>query len=1018
MKRKRKQYLVYGLAVLLFAVVGIGFNLASQGQDDRQREESQQVSTKLNVALVNEDLPYVTGDGQKYSLGSSYVKGLERSEEHHWQVVSRATAESGLRNHDYQLMVVIPSNFSSKIADINQMTGEQATISYKVGSNGNPQVEVVANKEGERIVANLRAQLVDLYMASILQNLHTTQRNMAMFNKQQGAQFGQFESGLYQSTLAFSQGFPHLSAYSQASRDLNQQVLTSVTSVEQMLQRNQSEQVRTGEGLAEVIASGQGSSRDFGQLASTVLELDTETSRNVLDRLTQEMQEKQTILSQGLANLREDQVVTDLDQHTETIKTGIIKTLNEKIGRLKQQVEDEKKRSRERVAGLETAVKKAIAQEYGLDLDEKGALVGQLTVSQFVSKVQSVANLQSYSAEQLGRQQQVLQHALGDRLPDRSVIASLNATLMVEGKSPVSTVLYDHVEQFNRFASERGVPPVTFKGGNKLLQSLQSANGQVAGSGSFSYTVTDGGLLTLQTHPSTGLTVESVTVNGLPSLEVKKEEVVTIQYHYTVNLSAGQTDFELGVDMSVNGSTKGTKTEKVDVSNLQQIARDALIQQLQETYESADFMMDLLKGPGGQFSVLELEEIAHLSLDDYLSNLIVRITTDAGYDGNSLSLTTSLTDQIQQLEQEREQLVRELDQMDRANQDLHHSLAENTNRLANIRLLMDRLNQDTSQAQSSQKEQDRATAHLYHQLQSLLQSTASARNSSNQTIELVQGVDRQFQGFHQAVKKVEEDSSRLSVTAETLKVAFNSEYEKSKDFVASFSKVFNNAYHDGVANDVLIQFLSNPVRSESESLDTATNNRRPFTWILLLDLISLFVGYILAISGSHRKKVRQFQTASLWNGGTSLVLTRGAVLLGLIIGAFSMNSLAVSRSYLSAWILIVILFSIVLVHGHYLLIKGLQVYGMGVSLLVLISYIYLTSSFGTAGTVTGLSAVLKNSNILLYFESILMGYLNRWPAGLGSLSVLVVLSVLVISITIFFPKVKEKFSFGERHEKS
>lgn len=50
---------------------------------------------------------------------------------------------------------------------------------------------------------------------------------------------------------------------------------------------------------------------------------------------------------------------------------------------------------------------------------------------------------------------------------------------------------------------------------------------------------------------------------------------------------------------------------------------------------------------------------------------------------------------------------------------------------------------------------------------------------------------------------------------------FQKELANNGDFVASFSKVFNTAYKNGVPNDILLNFLSRPV-AESASAVRAT----------------------------------------------------------------------------------------------------------------------------------------------------------------------------------------------------
>ena len=73
-------------------------------------------------------------------------------------------------------MIVIPSDFSEKVLEVNAVNAEKTTVTYKVNAAGNSQVENEANKVAKDIVSDLNSQLVDMYMVSILSNLYTAQK--------------------------------------------------------------------------------------------------------------------------------------------------------------------------------------------------------------------------------------------------------------------------------------------------------------------------------------------------------------------------------------------------------------------------------------------------------------------------------------------------------------------------------------------------------------------------------------------------------------------------------------------------------------------------------------------------------------------------------------------------------------------------------------------------------------------------------------------------------------------------
>ncbi|MGL4739946.1 MAG: YhgE/Pip family protein [Sarcina sp.] len=71
---------------------------------------------KVPIAVVNLDTPY-TKDGTTYDVGQTLVNNLKTNNDLDWQFVSYKDAENGLYGDKYYAMIVIPKDFSQKIAD-------------------------------------------------------------------------------------------------------------------------------------------------------------------------------------------------------------------------------------------------------------------------------------------------------------------------------------------------------------------------------------------------------------------------------------------------------------------------------------------------------------------------------------------------------------------------------------------------------------------------------------------------------------------------------------------------------------------------------------------------------------------------------------------------------------------------------------------------------------------------------------------------------------------------------------
>ncbi|MDT3790893.1 type VII secretion protein EsaA, partial [Staphylococcus aureus] len=100
---------------------------------DQSEKGSQSVSNKNNkihIAIVNEDQP-TTYNGKKVELGQAFIKRLANEKNYKFETVTRNVAESGLKNGGYQVMIVIPENFSKLAMQLDAKTPSKISLQYK-----------------------------------------------------------------------------------------------------------------------------------------------------------------------------------------------------------------------------------------------------------------------------------------------------------------------------------------------------------------------------------------------------------------------------------------------------------------------------------------------------------------------------------------------------------------------------------------------------------------------------------------------------------------------------------------------------------------------------------------------------------------------------------------------------------------------------------------------------------------------------------------------------------------------
>ncbi|PNP92539.1 type VII secretion protein EsaA [Listeria newyorkensis] len=167
----RKTVSLIAISILIIAVPIVSAFFVFSGVYENM------LQPQLSIALVNEDKG-ATFNTQEIYFGNAFVKDIERNNDYDWTVVSRGTADIGLANGDYDIAIILPSDFSTKAVAINDSSPEQVQISYKVSPSANFLVEENAQKAVGDIQATLNSKLIDTYFSSVLHNLQLAQKNV------------------------------------------------------------------------------------------------------------------------------------------------------------------------------------------------------------------------------------------------------------------------------------------------------------------------------------------------------------------------------------------------------------------------------------------------------------------------------------------------------------------------------------------------------------------------------------------------------------------------------------------------------------------------------------------------------------------------------------------------------------------------------------------------------------------------------------------------------------------------
>ena len=937
---------------LLAAVVTLNVAVQKNTSSARDSKIKTDQKTKLNVAVVNEDRA-VKVDKKEYNLGASYVKNLERDDSQNWYIVTRGAADAGLENGKYQLVVTIPSDFSEKVLDVNAISADRTIVTYKVNAAGNQQIENEANSLAKDIIADLNSQLVDMYMASILSNLYTAQQNVQASSEVQVTNIGNYRTNLLESAIGSKNIFPTLVSMSASSVEANNSLKTTLETYAKAFDDLDNSQATYGKNFDSLLKQRADDQVNYAAFMKQLMEMDEKVVHDDTQKLYAKLEETQKDFTKQLGSTDD---VKDVD-----------------VDNVSQQLQD-----------LETALE-----------TERGQLdVHKQQIKDFVDN-----KLRTYYGVEEGKPI-TLSAVLGDAIT--SYDASLKAQIAEAVKAlpasqptevkfglPVPALDYSTISQF-------GTPQGN---GSAELDNLAAA-AEKAASSTASPVNSQVGKATLSVTPPTGVTIRTITYNGetvTNGQEINLAEGANFNVQFNVANEAAATSVDSSIDISLNGIKVASAPVNVEDAQKAAAAYGAKVQEISSAYQH---VMSLIQAYNS------FDELKNKDMSESLSTLLINaINSNLDSYQNSLSKSNDGKSQgvKETLDETISNLKNKIEDVKGTNAKLAEEIGEQLKLYENLQTRMSDISKAQASSTDALAKTDTDLSSLNSEFSSLLSSTSGVKSSSQTNVQAADSVNQIFSSFNRELENAQGTTEKLSANAESLMGQFNKELEDNGNFVESFVKVLNNAYENGVPNEVLLDFLSNPVAQSSSSVKATVNVYRPFTWILLLEVVSLFTAYLFATQNIVRKVKDRFKLNKLQDTDIMTVGILGflSLTIGLVIGIVSSMQLHIGKEYVPSWVLLIVVASFVLIQGQYLFLKHLRVMGMGLAFFMIISFVYLSNAIGTTASLTGFPAFIKSLNALSVLEGMLSGYFDGKTAGFFAIFSMVIVLALLVAANIF-----------------
>ncbi|QWG66886.1 type VII secretion protein EsaA [Bacillus mycoides] len=198
------------LFIILALVLSTGVSYLALNQNVKKANENS--TPKMTVALVNEDQGTVF-EGNKIAFGDQFVKNVNKNTKQEWYVVSRGVAENGLKNNNYNMMIVIPNDFSRKAVAIDSELPEKLTLNYKVNATGNKDLKAEAENTASTILEDFNKQIIDVYFASIIGKLQGAQDNIGKIIEKGNTQTNIYKKDVHSPLANYTNQFKTVQDY-------------------------------------------------------------------------------------------------------------------------------------------------------------------------------------------------------------------------------------------------------------------------------------------------------------------------------------------------------------------------------------------------------------------------------------------------------------------------------------------------------------------------------------------------------------------------------------------------------------------------------------------------------------------------------------------------------------------------------------------------------------------------------------------------------------------------------------
>jgi len=1003
-------------------------------------QEKKITNSDVKIALVNEDTG-VMYNGDDLRIGDILVNSLGQETNYKLETVSRAIAESGLEKGNYNVMIVLPSNFSRETLSLESDSPTQAIFQYKVKSDSQ-----AITKQGEQVVSEIKnlfnKNIIGIYFSSIIGNLQTAQTQVATSVGREKTVLNKYQSNLITPLTDHSTQFKGLSGisdnlvktYESFNKDLQNtnEAYKSIMDTDKTYDDQISKATKAQEAWKASVKSREETLKKYEEdLKNSATTEQIEKIKKAQDFI-KKSQVDQTVLkdTEDRTAALDKSIDNTLSKYYKINKDlqSIIDKYKEKIDKavedsLKKTNKDEKER--QTVAAVVDELKKSILAKvtdavndlpyYSNDAIDKLKIADE--DKEYLKKVNSFAEQYANANKDkvtLKRRATTRSQDQLDNLKDAAVKNVKNVQTMSisteQGKIKKVELL---VNPQYKFASVSAKGANVTINSNKAVLNLTNKPSEVTVSYQLEYAkdvtlftpaVVNAIATTTETIKEAKTKEEVVEEKDKNGKKVKKKKTTISPENKEIERTIVKTTTHQEPLDSVNKNIENSNTALYnDLENYTQLA----------TVVKTIYGLDIAKENKITLEPKEDSLLKKAELKD-INKILTSSISGAILDELSKELTVPNDKilELSELKKNSDQLKKVVDTLRTSTKDLSDNIDVVIAETEKINTaLSNKPELPTTETKDNNSDLITVTTEIssdYSKLMSASRELLAKTKASQATSE---SINHSFESLGTAAKKLEQDGTNLTNKVSELKGTMDKEYKDNQDFLKAFSKVLSNTKDGNSKNQAVYDYLANPVdagnvdkivaSNKTAKSSTKLDTRTGILIVLIIYLVSILIAHMMQNIDFEKIQKNKIVSRVQWKNSTipiSIILGISFVLsmiIGMVVG-YNLDLTGERALVLVALLLVITVLFIGL--NNWLLSKGKSL-GLFVSISILLLYIVTTVQLIDERTMG--NKLLSYVSPLNYIDESLTQFLNYqggWLLVMIITTIFAVISVILNAI--------------------